>query len=72
MLQQRGATVLPLTEAITAQATDLMESLTLSHGLQMADGLIAATALTHHLPLLTGNVKHFAAVQHLNLQHFTI
>ena len=53
MLQHRAATLLPVSEAMTQRAIDLMESLTLSHGLQMGDALIAATALDHQLPVLT-------------------
>lgn len=70
MLQRRQATTLPLTEAITRRATALMEAMTLSHGLQMGDALIAATALEHGLPLLTGNVKHFAAIPALFIEGF--
>jgi predicted nucleic acid-binding protein len=70
MLQQRKANVLPITEDITRQATELMEAMTLSHGLQMGDALIAATALEHGLPLLTGNVKHFAAIPGLLIEGF--
>jgi predicted nucleic acid-binding protein len=47
-----------------------MESLTLSHGLQMGDALISATALEHGLPVLTANVKHFGAVQELKVEAF--
>jgi predicted nucleic acid-binding protein len=47
-----------------------MESLTLSHGLQMGDALIAATALEHGLPVLTANVKHFGAVAGLTVEAF--
>jgi predicted nucleic acid-binding protein len=72
MLERRKAIVLPLTEAVTLRATALMESLTLSHGLQMGDALIAATAMDHRLPLLTGNVKHFAAIEHLLIEGFVI
>lgn len=72
MLQRRQATTLPLTEAITQRATELMEAMTLSHGLQMGDALIAATALEHGLPLLTGNVKHFAAVPSLLIEGFAV
>lgn len=72
MLERRSATVLPLTEAITRQAIALMEALTLSHGLQMGDALIAATALEHRLPILTCNVRHFAAVEHLLIEGFSI
>lgn len=72
MLERRKAILLPLTETVTLRATALMESLTLSHGLQMGDALIAATALDHGLSLLTGNVKHFAAVEHLLIEGFEI
>ena len=70
MLQRRAATLLPLSEAITHRAIDLMEAITLSHGLQMGDALIAATALDHGLPVLTANVKHFGAVQGLKVEAF--
>lgn len=72
MLQRRQAVTLPLTEAITQRATELMEALALSHGLQMGDALIAATALDHGLPVLTGNVRHFAVVPSLLLEGFAI
>ena len=38
----------------------------------MGDALIAATALEHRLPLLTGNVKHFAAIEHLVVEAFIV
>ena len=71
MLERRSAVLLPITETITLQATELMERLVLSHGLQMGDALIAATALTHDLTVLSGNVKHFSAVQGLKIEAFT-
>jgi hypothetical protein len=61
---------LPLTPAITDRAIALMEALTLSDGLQMGDALIAATALEHQLTLLTGNAKHFAAIDTLKIDRF--
>lgn len=70
MLERRSATILPITPTITEQATALMESLTLSHGLQMGDALIAATALVHQLPVVTGNLKHFQAVPDLQVVPF--
>jgi predicted nucleic acid-binding protein len=70
MLQHRAATLLPVSEAITQRAIELMESLTLSHGLQMGDALIAATALDHGLPVLTANVKHFSAIEGLMVEAF--
>lgn len=70
MLQRRQAVTLPITEAITRRAIELMETMTLSHGLQMGDALIAATALEQGLPVLTGNIKHFAAVPGVLIEGF--
>ena len=50
-LDQRQATVLPITEAISARAVTLVEAHFHSHALQLADALIAATALEHDLSL---------------------
>ncbi len=71
MLDKRSARLLPVTEVITLRATELMESLTLSHGLQMGDALIAATAIEHRLPVLTANAKHFGAVEGLDIEVFS-
>jgi predicted nucleic acid-binding protein len=68
----RKADVLPLTPAITQRATDLMCQLTLSHGLQAGDALIAATAIEHQLALLTGNSKHFTPIAGLELEKFAL
>jgi predicted nucleic acid-binding protein len=51
MLANRRAKLLPVTEPITSRAIALMEQLTFSHGLQMGDALIAATALEQQLTL---------------------
>jgi predicted nucleic acid-binding protein len=72
MLALRRANVLPLTPAITQRATELMSTLTLSHGLQAGDALIAATALEHQLRLLTGNAKHFAPITGLQVERFAL
>jgi predicted nucleic acid-binding protein len=69
-LEMRHAKRLPLTPVITEQAIGLMEHLALSHGLQLGDALIAATALTHNLTLLTANVKHFSSVDSLKIEAF--
>lgn len=72
MFALRKATLLPLTPAITERATELMTTLSLSHGLQAGDALIAATALEHRLPLLTGNRKDFAPIAELTVEKFAI
>jgi len=72
MLELRKATLLPVTEAITRRAIDLMESLSLGQGLQMGDALIAATAIEHQLPVLTANVKHFGNVPGIEVNPFKV
>lgn len=69
-LVMRNAEKLQLTPGITATAIQLMEDLSLSHGMQMGDALIAATALEHKLTVLTGNVKHFRIIAGLNIEQF--
>jgi predicted nucleic acid-binding protein len=71
-LAMRNAERLPITPAITERATALMEERTLSHGLQLGDAIIAATALEHYLTVLTGNTKHFAAIDSLAVERFAL
>jgi predicted nucleic acid-binding protein len=68
--EMRCAERLPLTPAITERAVTLMEARALSHGMQMGDALIAATALEHRLTVLTANIKHFAAIDGLVVERF--
>lgn len=70
MLQQRRENVISVSDTITLRAIELMEKLALSHGMQMGDSLIAATALEHKLKVLTGNHKHFDAVEGLTVEIF--
>jgi predicted nucleic acid-binding protein len=63
-------TILGITPAINDQAMALVELHALSHSLYMADALIAATALAHSLPILTGNAKHFKVVAGLQVVVF--
>jgi len=69
-LALRNTKYLPLTPAVTVRATELMEAMTLSHGLSLGDALIAATALEHGMPLLTVNVKHFSPIDGLTVTKF--
>lgn len=72
MFELRRANVLALTPAVTYRATGLMEALALSHGLHAADALIDATAMEHQLSILSGNVKHFEAIEGLETEAFRI
>jgi predicted nucleic acid-binding protein len=65
-----GADILPIVPRMSDTACELVEKHALSHRLYMADALIAATALHHKLPLLTGNAKHFDVVAGLHIVVF--
>lgn len=62
--------IIPITPAICECAMALIDAYALSEGLQLADALIAATALEHGLTLLTGNTKHFSAMPGLSVEAF--
>jgi predicted nucleic acid-binding protein len=61
---------IPLTEAISAQAMSLIDQYSLSHGLQLGDALVAATAIENNMTLLTANLKHFRPIAGLNIEAF--
>lgn len=69
-LTEAATVIMPVTVAITERAMGLIEAYALSHNLQLADALIAATALEHDLTVLTANAKHFRAVAGLRLDVF--
>ena len=69
-LKRWNAHLLYINEEISIQGLFLLEYYFLSHSLQIADALIAATALSHGLPFLTGNEKHYAMIRNLQLKNF--
>lgn len=67
-----GAKTLDIDAAISSRASLLVEAHFHSHHLMMTDALIAATALQHGLPLLTGNAKHYKNLPGLELRKFKL
>jgi len=57
-------------EGTSSRATFLVESYALSHNMQMADALIAATAMELGVPLLTANDRHYRHIDGLALDIF--
>jgi len=62
--------ILPINAAITDRAMQLVDDYALSHGMQLGDALIAATALEYGATVLTSNTKHFSAVDGLSVDVF--
>jgi predicted nucleic acid-binding protein len=69
-LSAQKTTILPLSANVGERATQLIDEHALSSGLQLADALIAATAIEHSLVVLTANAKHFGAIPNLKIERF--
>jgi predicted nucleic acid-binding protein len=66
-LAARNTEILPITPAISKRAAELIDQLALSHGMRLADALIAATAIELQATLITANVKHFSPSKDLSI-----
>ena len=62
--------ILYINEEISSKAMFYIERHYLSHSLQLADALIASTALVNGLPILTGNDKHYKMIKELDIINF--
>lgn len=69
-LKSWNARILPVNEAISEKARVYVEQYFLSHALELADAFIAATAVMHSLPILTGNDKHYKMIAELTIRKF--
>ena len=69
-LMDHAFQTVPLTENIGHRASVYMEEYTLKTALYLADALIAATAIEHHLTLCTANRKHYREINELDLKIF--
>ena len=59
--------ILKITDQSSDRAVDLLKRYFLSHGLLIADGLIAATALVHNEAFITKNQRDFRFIAGLKL-----
>lgn len=59
-----------INEEISTKAMFYVEQYYLSHSIQLADALIAATAVSHGLPITTGNYKHYKVIKEIQINKF--
>ena len=69
-LRKWNVKILFIDENISAKAMFLVEQHYLSNSLVLADALIASTAISNGVKLLTGNVKHYKVIKNLDLKSF--
>ena len=62
-----GLPIFSLQPQISEMAVNLVKTYCLSHKLEFADALIAATAIFHHIELFTLNRKDFEYIPNLKL-----
>ena len=65
-----NAKILYINEDISAKAMFFVEQHYLSHSIVLADALIAATAVSNGLKLLTSNIKHYKILKNLEFETF--
>ena len=66
------ADVVYIDQEISSKAMLYVEEHFLSHSLQLADALIAATAIQCGLPLLTANGRHYRIIKELELKAYRV
>ncbi len=69
-LRNWNTQILYISEEISSKAMYYIEQHFLSHSLQLSDALIGATSVTHGLPILTGNDKHYKIIKDIQLKKY--
>ncbi|NOZ68754.1 MAG: type II toxin-antitoxin system VapC family toxin [Deferribacteres bacterium] len=69
-LRDWNASIIYITEEISAKAMFYVEQHYLSQSVGLADAFIGATAVAYGLPLLTGNAKHYKPLKDVRVKKF--
>jgi predicted nucleic acid-binding protein len=62
--------ILHLSEAISSKTVELFNKFRLSHDVKIADMLIASTAITYNIELISKNQKDFKFIDELKLMEY--
>jgi predicted nucleic acid-binding protein len=69
-LRQWSTTILHVTQNISEHAVVLVEQYALSHNLELADSLIAASTIEYNEVLFSGNSKHYSYIPNMRVTRF--
>ena len=62
--------IISISEVISSKSIELLKKYRLSHGLLIADCLIASTAIIFDISLLSKNQKDYKFIENLKLQNY--
>ena len=71
-LEKSETKIIPMNEEITHRAMEYVENYALSDSMELADALIAATAIENNETLCTANGKHYKCVPDLKMDLFKV
>jgi len=69
-LKQWNVKTIYINEEISAKALFYVEEYFLSHSMELADSMIAATCSMYGMKLITANDKHYRVVKDLDIEVF--
>jgi len=69
-LKQWNVKTIYISEEISARALFYMQEYFLSHSIKLADSLIASTATSYGMKLITANDKHYKVIRGITLEVF--
>jgi predicted nucleic acid-binding protein len=69
-LTRQSIKIIQINENISNRAMFFVKDYCLSHSMELADAIIAATALEYHETLLTANDEHYGFIPNIQIKKF--
>jgi len=69
-LKRWSVKIIQINESISTYASFLVENFYMSHSMETADAIIAATSIEHNETLLTANHKHYGFIPNILIKKF--